>query len=250
MNPESILKAKFPSEVIDALLNAYREIEHNFALGKWKASELDAGHFVEAARRILEHALLGKATPIGKDLPKFNEAALKTYEQATGDESLRILIPRILWSIFGIRNKRGVGHIGPVSPNEMDSALIVGNAKWVLAEFIRLSSGLTVSETQARVDEIVERKIGLLWKHGSITRVLSTTATAKEKILLLLYDESPQMLSRLQSAVEYSNRSEFKRIVKELHSKRLLEFAADSSCTITITGIAEAEKVVRKLNLV
>jgi hypothetical protein len=250
MSPESILKGTYPPDLVDTLIESYREIEHNYALGKWKASELDAGHFVEASRRMLEHALLGASTPIGKELPKFNEAALKTYEQSSGDESLRILIPRILWSVFGIRNKRGVGHVGPISPNEMDSALILGNVKWVLAEFVRLASGLSPKETQSLIDEIVQRKLGLLWKHGDITRILNPKIPAREQVLLLLYDKSPQKAIDLQSAVEYANPTNFKAIVKNLHSKRFIEFTADTTCIITTAGVVEGERLVKKLNLI
>jgi len=250
MNPESILKSKYPADVVDALLNAYREIEHNYALRKWKVSELDAGHFVEASRRMLEYALFGISTPIGKDLPKFNESALKSYEQAKGEESLRILIPRVLWSIFGIRNKRGVGHVGLVSPNQMDSGLILGNVKWALAEFVRLASGLSPEDTQSLVDDIVRRRLELIWEYGEIMRVLHPKIPAREQILLLLYDKSPQKGNDLQASVEYSNSTNFKAILRDLHRKRLIVVTGDSSCIITPVGIINAEELVRKWNLV
>jgi hypothetical protein len=250
MTIETLLKARYPADVVDALLASYREIEQNYFLRKWKASELDAGHFVEAARRMLEHALFGTPTPIGTSLPNFNEAALKKYESASGDEALRILIARILWSIYGIRNKRGVGHVGPVSPNQMDSALILSDVKWVLAEFVRLASGLPPAETQNRVDEIVERQLDLLWKHGDITRVLDPKILTRDQVLLLLYDKSPQPADDLRDAVEYANSTNFQKILKRLHGERLLEFTTAKMCVITSRGIVRAEELVRKHHVV
>ncbi len=244
MSVDTILKGKYHANVVDALISAYKEIENNYTLGKWKASELDAGHFVEAARRMLEFELFGQATPIGSNLPNFNEVVLKGYQQAQGDESLRILIPRLLWSIYGIRNKRGVGHLGTISPNKMDCSLILSNVKWVLAEFVRLASGLTSSETQTLIDEIVQRELGLLWKHGDTVRVLNSKLTAREKILLLLYDKSPQKLTDLRTAIEYANTYDFKRIAKKLHSSRHIELTSDETCIITALGILAAERVV------
>ena len=159
MTIEAALKAKYSVDVCDALLEAYREIEENFSLQKWKATELDAGHFVEAARRLIEQELFGNCTPIGKSLPAFSDAELKRYENAQGDESLRMLIPRVLKSIFNIRNKRGIGHLGTISANEMDSTLIIYNVKWVLAEFVRLATGTNPSATQQMIDSIVERRV-------------------------------------------------------------------------------------------
>src|SRR2546425_2029562 len=192
MSVESILKASHPPDVVDALLEAYKEIESNYALRKWKASELDSGHFVEAARRLLENVLLGAYTPIGQSLPKFNDGVLAQYEKGAGHESFRILIPRVLKAIYNIRNKRGVGHVGPVSPNEIDSTLILYSAKWVLAELVRLASGFSPADVQRAVDEIIERYVPIPWKQGARTRVLERKVPARDQILILLYDQSPQ----------------------------------------------------------
>src|SRR6267378_5534575 len=96
MKDAKTLLASLPEELINALLSSYTEIESNFVHRKWKVSELDAGHFVEAARRIVEHKLIGNYTAIGKDLPKFTDQVLVQYEQRSGDETYRILIPRVL----------------------------------------------------------------------------------------------------------------------------------------------------------
>jgi hypothetical protein len=247
MNTESVLKAHLPADLVHELLRAYQEIENNYVLEKWKSSELDAGHFVEAARRIVEHTLFGKYTPLDRQLPQFNDTALRQYEQATGDESYRILIPRVLHGVYAIRNKRGVGHVGQVSPNKMDASLILHSAKWVLAELLRLSSGLSPDQTQRIVDAIVERKLDALWKHGEITKVLDTSFTARQEILILLYDASPQKAAQLRDAVEYANSTNFRNILKRLHNDKLIYYAAaNEQCTIMPPGVREAEALLLK----
>jgi hypothetical protein len=243
MSVEGILKAKFPGDVVDALLSAYKEIEGNFATRKWKASELDAGHFVEAARRIIEHELDGSHTPIGKKLSDFSDPELKRYEQKTGDESYRMLIPRVLKSVFNIRNKRGVGHLGSISANEMDATYIIYSTKWVLAELVRLASGLKPEETQASIDAIVERRLSVLWKHDGIARVLASGLTTREQVLILLYDESPQTEEKLQQSVEYKNTSNFRKILRRLHKERLVEFQVGGQTQISPKGLLSAEEI-------
>jgi hypothetical protein len=245
MTPAAILKVSYPPDVVDALLAAYIEIESNFALGKWKASELDAGHFVEAARRMLEVKLFGAHTPIGNSLSNFNDGEFRRYEQAIAhDDEFRILIPRVLKSIYGIRNKRNVAHIGKVSPNEMDATLILYSVKWVLAEFLRQTSGMSVADTQQAVDSIIERRLSLLWKHDGVTRVLHSIGT-REQVLVLLYDENSQDAEKLRSAIEYKNASDFRKILRKLHAERLIEFSANATCTISPIGIIEAERIIR-----
>jgi hypothetical protein len=246
MTIASALKTKFPADICDALLSAYKEIEENFFIQKWKATELDAGHFVEAARRLIENELFGTYTAIGKSLPNFNDAELRRYENASGDESFRTLIPRILKSIYNVRNKRGIGHLGLISANEMDSTLILYNTKWVLAEFVRLATGTNPNYTQKMINSIVERRIGVLWKNGGVQRILANKMTAKDQVLVLLFDSSPRNDSELQSIIEYKNSSEFRKILKNLHVLRLIEFTNTNQCLITPKGLPVAEKIILK----
>jgi hypothetical protein len=244
---EAALQSAYPKELADAVLTAYREIEANYALKKWKVSELDAGHFVEGVRRILEHVLFGKYTGVGLNLPQFNDAELKRYENAGGSDEFRILIPRVLKSIYGIRNKRGVGHLGLVSPNEIDATLILYSAKWVLAELYRIASGLTPQDAHAAVEQVIERRLSTLWKHEGITRVLQHSMPAKDQVLLLLYDENVQTVDRLRETIEYQSKSKFKAILRTLHSARFIEVRPDEKCLITPKGVLVVEEILRRL---
>ncbi|WP_299537140.1 hypothetical protein [Ulvibacterium sp.] len=245
-----ILLARYGNEITERLVESYQEIEENFVMQKWKSSELDAGHFVESVRRILEFELFGSFTPYGSKLTNFNDAVLKQYENASGDESFRMLIPRTLKSIFNIRNKRGVGHVGKISPNKMDATLIFYSVKWVLAEIIRLTSGLAISETQRIVDAIAERNIDVLWKGENSQRILNSKVSAKNQVLILLFDESPRKLEDMRLVIEYQNKPNFLKLVLEpLHKARLIEVnKGDGKCWISPSGKAEAERLILKLN--
>jgi hypothetical protein len=240
-----VLKARYGAELAGAIVTSFVEIETNFGLGKWKASEIDAGHFVEAIRRVLEQELFGSSTPLGSKLEHFTDQVLLRYENAKGDESYRMLVPRVLKAVYNIRSKRGAGHLAGVSPNEMDSALVFNSCKWVLAEVVRLASGLSVEKTQALVDAITERKVHLLWKHEGTVRVLDPEMAARDQVLVLLYDRSPQTDVGLAGAVEYSRMSNFRTLLRALHKKRLIEFGKDGRCVITPLGVAQAEDLLK-----
>lgn len=250
MTAETILKSVYPSELVDALLNAYKGIESNFSVKRWKASELDAGHFVEASRRIIDKCLTGAYTPIGSNLSSFTDAELKRLEQASGDESYRQLIPRVLKSIYNIRNKRGVGHLGSISPNEMDATLILYSSKWILSEFVRLAAGNPTdpSVAQHAVDKIMERRLELIWKSGNIVRILDCGLSAREQILILLYDSNSAEEDALRSIIEYKNASAFRKILKRLHADRLIEFSAGAPIAITSKGVTAAEQLIIRLS--
>lgn len=250
MTAAAILKSAYPSELVDALLIAYKEIESNFSVRRWKVSELDAGHFVEVSRRIIDKCLTGSYIPIGKSLPSFNDKELQRLEQTPGDESYRILIPKVLKSIYNIRNKRGVGHLGAVSPNEMDATLILYSSKWVLGEFLRISSGegFDPNLAQQAVDEIMERRLELIWKSGDVVRILDSDLSARDQALVLLYDRNLLPEETLRSAIEYKNASAFRKILRRLHTERLIEFSGNGPIAITTKGVMTAERLIIEIS--
>jgi len=243
----NILNVASDDELADEIINSYKEVVENFVLEKWKYAELDAGHFVEAVRRFLELKLFGKYTPINKKLSNFSNAVLGTYENATGDESYRMIIPRTLYSIYTIRNKRGSGHLTGVSPNEIDATFVLYSVKWVLAELVRLNSTLSPDETLALISSIVERQLDLIWKHDGVVRILNTNIPKKLQVLVLLYDENTQNEEELRKAIEYSNPTNFREVLKIFHKQRFLDYDAERKiCTITPKGLSEAEAIIKK----
>lgn len=136
---KDILESNYDTAIAEKIIDSYLEIESNFFVQKWKPSELDAGHFVESIRRLIEFEInSGSYTAFNQKLSNFSNSVLSNYKQQTHiHESFRMLIPRILKSIYNIRNKRGVGHIKDISPNEMDATLILYSVKWVLSEILK-----------------------------------------------------------------------------------------------------------------
>jgi hypothetical protein len=244
MNPQTILTATSDALLSKEIYEAYSEVENNFATQQWKTSELDAGHFVEAVRRLIELKLFGSYTPIGTTLPTFNDQELRRYENATGDETYRILIPRALFAAYTIRNKRGVGHLGLLKPSKIDAAYILHTIKWVFAEILRLNSNLNILQTSEIVDRITDRQIDIIWKHDNITRILSNTMSARDKVLILLYDHNPQIDVQLLASTKYQNPTNFKKVLKKLDSDLFIEFMPDGKCVITPLGIKAAEIIL------
>lgn len=246
---QDILASKYPPDVIEDLIRSYKEIRTNYCLRKYKASELEGGFFVECVRRILYLELFNRIIPLGHPLPKFDHNEIGKYAAVQGkDVAFTLLIPRVLWSIYTVRNQRGAAHVSPVSPNKMDSAYAVAACKWVLAELVRQVSFLPPGECQAIVDELIEKDVQIVWNDGNVKRVLDTKLTSKEKVLVLLYTEDGNTLSDadLRRFIEYKNFTEFrKKVLQQLHNSRLLEYR-DGKCQLTPRGILEAEKIIAK----
>src|SRR5579859_6539892 len=106
------------------LLAAFNEIMRNFRENRWEPSELNGGKLCEVVYSILRGHVDGKM-PSKPSKPKNMVDACKALEAADSAKfprSVRVQIPRMLMSLYEIRNNRGVGHVGgDVDPNHMDS---------------------------------------------------------------------------------------------------------------------------------
>ena len=101
---------------------------------------------------------------ISNKLPNFNERILTTWENygSAYDEVYRIIIPRCLYAMYCIRNKRGMIHKNHIDPNKMDATILLNDTKWVLAEFFRMSSTLSFGNVNKCAVEIYPKFLKLL----------------------------------------------------------------------------------------
>jgi len=242
MQIQDALGSIIPEELRRAVDETFVDIQKHYARREWKTAGIDSGHFTEAVRRILDHLLFGAYRPIGKSLQSFNEKLLAKYASASGDEGLRLLIPRQLWALYALRNKRSIGHLGIEPARELDATILLYGAKWVLGELIRLTTDLQPAQAEAVLDRVISQQIIAVWREGDVVRVLNPRANAREKVLLILSFVGDYDRSDLQKVVEYKNPSDFKKVLRKLHSEGLVHFS-DPKCQITPLGIEDARKI-------
>jgi len=223
-------QAKLPADLVGALLTAFEEIKQNFFIEKFEPSELNGGKFCEACVRIIQYETnAGVYTPLGTPITNMNQT-LKDFEKipaGPSNESFRIHIPRVLFAIYNIRNKRGVGHLGgDVNPNISDSSLILNCVNWVMAELFRIYYQCSLGEAQVIVNSLIQRQVPLIYDIGDIKRVLLPGLYQKDQVLLLLTVKFPLTVSdnELISWIEPGNQSSFRGILRKLHSSRFIEY--------------------------
>lgn len=242
---EDVLELSVPKDLVSPFLLSYENALGQYRKENWQYFGNDVGQFIEIARRIVEYKLSGKYTLLTEQLSIFSEKVLAEYERFPKEisESYRIVVPRILYSMYCLRNKRGMIHKSSIDPNKMDASILLADAKWVLAEFFRLSSTLTFEETTAIIDSIINKEISLVWNAGENLRILNPKMATKDKVLCLLYARNGQSEMELLNATEYSNKTSFRNILKRLHKEKLIEYSS-GCCVLSPTGIDEAEKLL------
>jgi hypothetical protein len=176
--------------------------------------------------------------------------ACRAMEHATGvPRSVQIQIPRMLVALYEVRNHRNVGHVGgDVDPSHMDALCVLQMSKWVVAELIRVLHNTSTEEAAAVVDALVERETPLIWEVGGKRRVLDTSLSMKQKMLVMLHATTGPMVEKdIVDFIEHSNASVFRRdVLRPAHKAKLLEYdAATGTVTISPLGIEAAEEIIR-----
>ncbi|RYB95115.1 hypothetical protein EUA93_12635 [Nocardioides oleivorans] len=237
-----------PQGLRDELMKAYSEIVRNYREGRWKASELDAGWFCEIVFTILEGHLAGDDYRDKAYKPsRFNDAC-KKFENAptTYSDSARMTIPRVLVGLYDVRNRRGVGHVGgDVDANHMDAGFLLHSCQWVMAELVRLFHDTDVDSATAIVDALVDRTLPVVWQVGDVRRLLDTSLSIRDSVLLLLYGSADGATDyRLADDLE-KRPDNLRAVMKKMHAERLIEFKnAGDIAVISPRGITHVEEVL------
>lgn len=238
---------QLPSSLRDELLQAFSNITTNFREGKWEPSELNGGKLCEVIYSILEGYISGTfPNKSSKPANMFDACQALSKAPSSFPRSVRIQIPRMLNTLYEIRNTRGVGHVGgDVDPNHMDATVVLYCSKWLLAELIRVFHNTDVTTATSTVESIIEKEIPIVWRVNDKKRVLNNKLTMKDKTLLLLYSENgPVNEVDLASWVEHTNGAVYRRdILVAGHKAKLWEYDRKlKTITLSPVGIEHVEE--------
>jgi hypothetical protein len=238
--------AGVPAELTDALVAAYDEAKRRFHLADHRPNAIEGGRFCEAAYRILEDAQSQTHTALGDPSFKTNVVTQKLEQDKSLDDTIRFHIPRALRVIYDVRNKRDAGHLGngTVSPNLMDSMLVVAVMDWVMAEFVRLFHSVSVDDAQAIIEGIVTREVPVIEEIDG-QPVCSAKLSVGDRALVFLYraGQSPGLpIIELQRQMRHPHRGNLTATVKKLDTGNLvLLHPVTKMIQITAVGLKEVE---------
>lgn len=245
-----ILESASNQELANHLLDTFQNAQKNYFFEQWAACLADTGRFIEAVRRFLEFQFSdsNRYTPVAKTLKPLDARLLTSYENASGDEAYRIHIPRVLYAIYGMRNKRGAGHLSPIDPGHQDATVAISSVKWVLAELIRLNSTYDQNETTLLLGHVIETPVDGLWKIKNRVRVMVDGLNYADQVLYLLFAGGLETEDELQKSMEI-NLPYLRRQLEDLHYNKYIDYSKeDGKCVLSQKGARVIQPtVLRKL---
>jgi hypothetical protein len=163
-------------------------------------------------------------------------------------DGLRICAARIGRSIYTLRNKRNISHKGEVDPNTIDLAYIHQGAAWIVSEFIRNATGVTMEEAGALI-ALVRAPVGTLVEDINGVRLVHADVSVRVELLLLLHSHYPDPVSMdaMLASLSRRSKSSVHNRLGELRHEKLVHGDAKSGYQLTRPGYDAAVVERRKL---
>jgi len=192
--------------------------------------------------------LTGTSTPLTASAGNFTAECekLQNTPRTSGPEGLRLLMPRALLFLYGLRNKRDFGHVGgEVEANAIDSLTATRLADWCMCELVRVAQGMPIEDAQAICDAIATRTVPIVWNVLGRKRILVTGLSYREQTLLFLYSDLGIAVATedLLAWTEHSHSTNYRRdVLAKLHTARLIEWDRETEMALlSPSGIVEVE---------
>lgn len=239
------LSTKIDQSLVDDLLDDYIEIKKHHFLGDHEKAINKSGKFVETIFQILEYILSKKII----NEPNFNSISKKLEQIPKGDlpESIRIIIPRSANVIYSIRSRRGTAHKSEVSPNYIDSEVVVSICDWILSEFLRIYHNSNIAEITNIVNKLVDKKIPIIEEFDNGLVILREGLSIKDQILIVLYYfyPNPVTTEELIKLLKCKYSQQITSNLRTAEGKKLIHRDGKEN-TITKLGIKLVEEIVNK----
>jgi hypothetical protein len=157
------------------------------------------------------------------------------------------MIPRVLYSLYTFRSKRGGTHIKDVNPNHIDATFVISSCDWIISELLRLYHTDDINAIQNLINYIVERKVPIIEEFGDNIRILHTELSVADKILIILYKKHPNyvLTKDLKKSIKTKSPNHVTTVLNQLDNDAKI-FRKEQENIITLKGIKYVEKTLPK----
>jgi hypothetical protein len=214
-----------PADLAASLVEQYDRLKKRARAGDHEGVQETSGKVAEHILRATQH-LAGQAyIPIRTEIRNMQREtqALEGLPAAQVNDSIRIVLPRMVAALYTLRNKRRGGHTASeVDPGQADALTAERMADWMMAEVFRLGNNMPPDRAEAVIASLVQRRIPVVFASGTYRRVLRPDLEPEQELMVLLYGEAAGATMADLMAWSGFPRTSLGRYVNSLEEQRLV----------------------------
>jgi hypothetical protein len=242
---QASIAAKLASPAVKDVLDSFEKMVTWYRKGAATDVLTEAGKFVENGLRLLEFVRTG-ATPT--EIKNASATAKDLDAAKTLDESIRVLIPRILLAmIYDVRSKKGAVHVKGIDPTVIDATLAINAASWVVAELLRLFHTAEEKRIVEIMASLSRRPLSCIEYFGE-ERLVTKDLGADGEVLMLLASSEPSGLSRREigEAAQFASQRVSDSVARLVQKRQIYLQRTTKRYRITGEGELELEVALAK----
>lgn len=245
MKPDALIAALqgyVGTQLATDLVTDYLKVRQDYATRTLERAP--CGKFIETCVQCFEYISTGKFS-VKPDVDLYLD---KKAEGTSLPDGLRICAARVARSVYTFRNKRSIAHKNEIDPNIIDLGYIFYAASWIMAEFIRNASGVTMDEA-ARLITLLQTTVGPLIEDIDGTRLVHQVKGDRAAVLVLLESHYPTRvhLSDILKTFATRNALSIKKRIAELTQEQLIFGDKTAGYVLTNPGYNLAREEIEKL---
>jgi len=236
------LSSHIPCELAKDLVDTFLEMRRDVAT--CTVGRATPGKFVETFVQTLQFLTDGRYEP----KPKVEECLRKVQSTASRvDDGLRICGARIARAMYALRSKRSIAHKNSVDPNIYDLRFLLSGAQWIVAELIRVISGVGVEDAAQLVERIITPVWGLVEDLGD-KRLVHGKLTVREEILVLLHSYYPaeRRVKQICGEIDRRSASAVRKELRRMWQEKVVEGNGIKGYRLTKAGLWKAIAIIRR----
>ena len=250
----NLIRRKVPDAFVDIIQNEYKEIKISYVIEDLTKIGTHTGKFCE----IISSLLCYNEFHHKDDLNKINfdnniNKLINSPKPNSDAEIMRLLVPRLLRTLYTIRSKKHIAHIKDYNPQLMDLKFFKISVDWILTQILLVYFKVQDDEILKYLDKISYEDIKLVerFEDGDII-FGDPSLTFSEKILFVLYDhynDGRTSRDKIYQILKPKNKSYISTYIIRLKNQNLIH-ENNKGVKLTKFGIPKAREVINKLNII
>ncbi len=242
------LKNVLPEKIIKEIEAEYLGIKHSYYSKDVTSCGIHAARFCELVSALICQTELAQLKNINSIHFNQNiEKLLKSQKNSARDEILKLLIPRVLSSIYTLRNKKKIAHIKEYIPERIDMKYIRISIDWILSQLLLIYCNINNNDVIKWLESISFEEIKGLerFEDGNII-FFDHKISIPNKILISLsmfYSGGRIDKKELFENLDIKNNSSFITALGRLKERRMIH-QNNKGIILTKKGIQKAEQII------